>query len=89
MRDRRLRNPLCPQSLSLQIQTPVLAGNAPLPADLWQEVRRPPVSAALVKRLGAFPFWRGTVPLLEAVEPIYRDATARGLDVYLSESTEK
>ncbi|MCW3099588.1 MAG: hypothetical protein JWL77_5206 [Chthonomonadaceae bacterium] len=62
---------------------------APLPADLWQEVRRPPVSAALVKRLGAFPFWRGTTPLLEAVEPIYRDATARGLDVYLGESAEK
>jgi uncharacterized Zn finger protein len=62
---------------------------APLAADLWQDVRRPPVSAALVKRLGAFPFWRGTTTLLEAVEPIYRDATAHGLDVYLSESTEK
>ncbi|MCW3051055.1 MAG: hypothetical protein JWN14_225, partial [Chthonomonadales bacterium] len=49
---------------------------------------RPPVSAALVKRLGAFPFWRGVTPILEAVEPIYRDATARGLDVYLGEATE-
>ena len=61
----------------------------PLPADLWQEVRRPPVSAALVKRLGAFPFWRGATPLLEAVEPLYTAATARGLDVYLGESTDK
>ena len=61
----------------------------PLPPDLWQEVRRPPVSAALIKRLGNFPFWRGTPTLLEAIEPIYSDATTRGLDVYLGESTEK
>ena len=61
----------------------------PLPADPWQEVRRPPVSAALVKRLGHFPFWRGAIPLLEAVEPIYSDATVRGLDVYLGEATEQ
>jgi len=60
-----------------------------LPADLWQEVRRPPVSAALVKRLGHFPFWRGATPLLEAVEPIYTDATARGLDIYLGEAAEQ
>lgn len=60
---------------------------APLSPDLWQEVRRPPVAAALVKRLGNFPFWRGAAPLLEEIEPIYREATVRGLDVYLGEST--
>ena len=62
---------------------------SPIPDDLFQEVRRPPVSAALVKRLGNFPFWRAATPLLEAVEPIYKDATVRGLDVYLGEATEK
>ncbi|HLK56717.1 MAG TPA: SWIM zinc finger family protein [Chthonomonadaceae bacterium] len=58
-----------------------------LPEDLWGEVRRPPVAAALVKRLGNFPFWRGATPLLEAVEPIYTEATTRGLNVYLGEAT--
>jgi uncharacterized Zn finger protein len=73
----------------LSVDPPAFWQGAPLAGDLWQEVRRPPVSAALVKRLGAFPFWRGATPLLEAVEPIYRDATVRGLDVYLGVSTEK
>jgi len=81
------RSSLPPEPLSADPTT--FWQGTPLPADLWQEVRRPPVSAALVKRLGAFPFWRGLTPLLEAVEPIYTDATARGLDVYLGESTEK
>jgi uncharacterized Zn finger protein len=52
-----------------------------LPADLFGEVAPPPVSAALPKRLGSFPFWRGTERFLEALEPIYARASARGLDV--------
>jgi uncharacterized Zn finger protein len=58
---------------------------APLTANPWGEVRRPPVSAALIKRLGSFPFWRGEVPLLEATEPIYTSASARGLETYLGD----
>lgn len=54
-----------------------------LPADLFGEVSPPPVSAALPKRLGNFPFWRGTERFLEALEPVYAQASARGLDVFL------
>lgn len=54
-----------------------------LPADLFGEVNLPPISAALPKRLGNFPFWRGTERFLEAIEPVYIQASARGLDVFL------
>lgn len=55
-----------------------------LPADLFGEINLPPVSAALPKRLGNFPFWRGTERFLETLEPIYAQASKRGLDVFLS-----
>ncbi len=58
----------------------------PLPEDLFGEIRTPPVAAALPRRLGHFPFWRGDQPLLEAVEPIYAQATSRGLDAFLGQS---
>lgn len=54
-----------------------------LPADLFGEVKAPPVNAALPKRLGNFPFWRGTERFLEALEPVYTQASARGLEVFL------
>jgi uncharacterized Zn finger protein len=50
---------------------------------LWGEVRKPPVSAALVRRLGKFPFWRGDEPLQDALEPDYDRASALGLNVFL------
>ncbi len=54
-----------------------------LPADLFGEINLPPVSAALPKRLSSFPFWRGTEHFLEALEPVYTQASKRGLDVFL------
>jgi uncharacterized Zn finger protein len=54
-----------------------------LPADLFGEASAPPVNAALPKRLGNFPFWRGTEHFLEALEPVYTQASARGLDLFL------
>jgi uncharacterized Zn finger protein len=57
-----------------------------LPDDFFGEVRLPPVSAALPKRLGNFPFWRGTEHFLEAIAPIYTRAAARGLNVFLGEA---
>lgn len=56
---------------------------AALPDELLGEVRVPPVSAALPKRLGKFPFWRGAESLTEALEPIYAQASSRGLDVFI------
>lgn len=68
----------------------------PLPADpgeFWGQANAtddfaaagavPPVSAALPKRLGSFPFWRGKTAFLPAMERIYRQASQSGLDAFL------
>ena len=51
--------------------------------DVIGEVQTPPVSAALPKRLGNFPFWRGQERFLDALELLYRQASQRGLEVLL------
>jgi uncharacterized Zn finger protein len=56
-----------------------------LPADCFGEVQVPPVAAALPRRLGNFPFWRGTERFLDALTPVYREAARRGLDVFVGE----
>ncbi|MCL4502415.1 MAG: SWIM zinc finger family protein [Deltaproteobacteria bacterium] len=58
-------------------------GEEELPGDLFGEVRLPEVAAALPKRLGNFPFWRGRAPFLEALEPFYLKAALSGMDIYL------
>jgi uncharacterized Zn finger protein len=50
----------------------------PLPEGFAGEVQAPLVAAALLRRLGPFPFWRVTRDLREIVEPVYTAATARG-----------
>jgi uncharacterized Zn finger protein len=57
----------------------------PLPADLFGDVQAPPVSAAWPKRLGSFPFWRGSERFLEALEPVYRQASRQGLATFRGE----
>ena len=52
-------------------------GGGALPSDLLGEVYQRPAGAALPKRLGKFPFWRGTENFLEAMERIYAAAEAR------------
>jgi hypothetical protein len=52
-----------------------------LPDDLFGEVSLPETPAALPRRLGSFPFWRGKDPFLEALEPVYLKAAATGLYV--------
>jgi uncharacterized Zn finger protein len=57
----------------------------PLPDDLFGEVRVPSVAAALARRLGNFPFWRGEAPLQPALEAIYLRASAIGLQAFVAE----
>ncbi|MBV9125197.1 MAG: SWIM zinc finger family protein [Planctomycetes bacterium] len=54
-----------------------------VPEDFFGEVQVPPVSAALLQRLGHFPFWRGETRFLEALEPVYAQASRAGLEVFL------
>jgi uncharacterized Zn finger protein len=56
-----------------------------LPEDFFGEVQIPPLSAALLKRLGNFPFWRGKERFFDALEPVYARASTRGLAVFLGE----
>ncbi len=62
---------------------------ADLPDDLFGEVQIPPVSAALPRRLGNFPFWRGAERLPEVLESLYRQASQRGLEAFLGELRKK
>jgi len=52
-----------------------------LPDDLDGEVEPPPATAALLARLGPFPFWRGRQPLAEALAPLYARAAAHGIEL--------
>jgi uncharacterized Zn finger protein len=55
-------------------------GGGRLPEGALGEARVPPVAAALPRRLGGFPFWRGASSFLDALEPIYTRASERALD---------
>ena len=59
-----------------------------VPDTFFGEVRLPPVQAALPKRLGNFPFWRGERPFLSEMESIYGKAALNGLDVFLGQEKE-
>ncbi len=48
-------------------------------------VRIPPVSAALVKRLGSFPFWRGERTFIPLMEKIYAAASPIGISIFIGE----
>ncbi len=50
---------------------------AALPEHLIGEVPDSPAGAALPRRLGKFPFWRGGQNLTAALEPIYNSAASR------------
>ncbi len=48
-------------------------------------VRIPPVSAALVKRLGSFPFWRGERTFIPLMEKIYAAASPIAISIFIGE----
>lgn len=58
---------------------PTAFWNAGAPPEDFGELESPPVAAALAKRLGKFPLWRGERRLTEALEPVYRAASVAAL----------
>lgn len=60
-------------------------GGASLPEDFFGAVALPPVQAALPRRLGNFPFWRGEQPFIEEIERVYAPSSARGLEVFIAQ----
>jgi uncharacterized Zn finger protein len=70
----------------LNAQSEVFWGSAGPIEDPVGAVEIPHEPAALVRRLGGFPFWRGESPFLDELTPIYTAASKRGLDLLLRSS---
>jgi len=51
--------------------------------DLFGVVEAPRKAAALPKRLGNFPFWRGEERFISAIEPLYSQTDKFGMEVFL------
>ena len=60
-------------------------GAVRLPEEVMGDVTPPPISCALPRRLGPFPFWQGQRPLLDALEPIYKKASQHAVGFLLGE----
>jgi uncharacterized Zn finger protein len=67
--------PLAPEPLPTDIRSFWEGGTASLPST--GGLHRPPLSAPLLHRLGPFPFWRGELPLAEALTLGLDTATER------------
>jgi uncharacterized Zn finger protein len=67
----------------LSADTESFWGKEDVPAEPAMEVRIPATAAALPRRLGSFPFWRGGEDFLDAVSRIYSSASERGMAVIL------
>jgi uncharacterized Zn finger protein len=65
----------------LPVDPPAFWQGRPLPEDFLGHVDPPAVTAALLGRLGQFPFWRGREPLFTVLTPIYQAASGRALDL--------
>jgi len=77
--------PSPPEPLSSDLAT--FWGGSKAPGEDLGEVEPERVAAAaLPRRLGGFPFWRGGEPFLQAIEPTYTRATSRGLDTVLGQA---
>jgi uncharacterized Zn finger protein len=57
-----------------------------LPQGWLGEVRTPPLQAALLRRLGNFPFWRGNERFIDALVPVYAGASESAQELLLSAS---
>ncbi len=75
--------PAAPEAEPLQTEPSAFWAGGGLPPDPFGEVEVPKAPAAVLRRLGRFPFWRGRLSLLEVLEPVYAQASARGLEVFL------
>ncbi len=54
-----------------------------LPDDFLGAVQPPPVHAAVLGRLGKFPFWRGNENFADTLRPIYVSASNKGMEVLI------
>lgn len=65
---------------------------AELPAESFGAISaspRSPLQAALLKRLGSFPFWRGNERFFDALAPVYAQASQRACDALFGERVQE
>jgi len=79
---------VAPPVESLPVDPTLFWDGGGLPEAFLGEVRVPQFPAALPKRLGSFPFWRGKERFMDAMVNIYAQASIRGLNVVLGEKSE-
>lgn len=53
-----------------------------LPAELFGDMQGPDANAMLARRLGPFPFWRGSTDFWQALDRMYRLASANSLNLF-------
>jgi uncharacterized Zn finger protein len=70
-----------PEPEPLPVDPAAFWQGSPLPEGVPADVEPPPVTAALLGRLGQFPFWRGQKPLFQSLTPAYQAASARALEL--------
>jgi uncharacterized Zn finger protein len=70
----------------LPVDPPAFWQGRPLPEDFLGQVDPPTVTAALLGRLGQFPFWRGREPLFAVLTPVYQAASGRALDLLVKQN---
>ena len=73
----------------LPVEPEVFWGQVSVEDDVHGVVSIPPMFAALPKRLGNFPFWRGEEDFLSTMEEMYCRASSTGLEVFLGEQGNK
>ena len=56
-----------------------------LPPDLFGTATPPALTAALPRRLGSLPFWRGELPLVQALEPSYQNGSSYGKELLVGD----
>ncbi len=79
-------SPELPTSEPLVTNPTTFWKGAGLPADLFGEVSTPAIDAPLPKRLGAIPFWRADTRFLDAIEPFYKRASEKGLQLFIGDT---
>lgn len=60
-------------------------GAGAIPEDFFGSVHKPPVPAALPKRLGTFPFWRGKDGFIDSLVTVYANASTHAEALFLEE----
>jgi len=73
-----------PAGVPLPSEPDVFWGRDDLSEESYGEVRIPAGHAALVKRLGSFPFWRGEESFVPSLERICGEASEVGINVFLN-----